>query len=1173
MPPYYTPGYGTPANPYRGAADPYWTPYKIGGIGLGLAGLGLSYFLSRDASKRTSEGTALQNPFTPDIWTSAPPPAPIAGLGGEKDRLTPYFTGSSNRVNQWGSVPYLIGKMRMYFAVAANAYTYTEGSNQFVAGVLTAGYGPVTITDLKVGDVATFAGFNQEYLAGFADNEPITYYDNDYEEKNISKELLANQEVIELVPQECDIISLDIEFPNGHQNNHAYVNQAGDIKYVKEQLTTSFHISYRLLGAAAWTVWNSSFNIIGNTDRTVRNNAKITLARGRYEVRVIRLTADSTTPDIVNQSNFAVLRGILKQNPIRRWNTSKGNQVRLAYLAYKAKATQKNNGVLSEINALAQRHVNVWNGSVWTMSPTQNPAWYFYDMLVGHAFDESVDAEDVDLDAVYAWAQYCDAKGWKINHIIDSPMEITEALNLVCRAGRAQWYQKDGKYSVVYDDVRATQVQHFTETNSREYIGSKTYPTIPNALAVRFLNEKNNYQPDLRIVYRDGYNQYSTGLNTEQIDMPGVTDPDLIYKIARYELAVMLLRPESAQVVTNLQHLTCNIGDKVRLCNTAGLLGLGSGLIQSVTTNGGGDITHITLSAYLSMVAGESYEVEVRLANGTFLTRAIVAVEGEFDTLQFVTPIPAATNPKPAVGDSVAFGYAGRIGMLCLVTGIEHLEDLEARIAMVPYSPGVFDADTTTVPAYDPAVSIPHESNWILPAPTYWTIRSDEQVLLRHSDGSLESRIVIALAPPSDIRITHYQYEYKLVGDENYIPGGADRIELGQVVISDVQDGQTYNVRIRHYAEPGKASEWLELSPHLVIGKSSPPPDVYSITKVANEPVVRFTAQYTPPDFLCFRAYWQLGASRDKDTAQILAAQIVNNQISVASLPKTLVSLGLVMVDVAGNESTNIKWITIDLTSITDTNLLITEHFDPLFPGVITNGTISGGDIVADDNGALMWNANVLTPMWSANDSLMMWNATYLDLIYEFDYAPPSWLGNSVFDIIARYGEEIKVFAPQGYLLTCRVLGGDSFMWVSGGDSLPMWNSNDTVLMWDTSDPFTVWQGTREGKIELINFKLIVYGGILQPVIDEVAFSIDVPDIQETLDDIEILPGGSRLPITQLYREIKNCAITLQYSGVYPDAERYLVMDKDSVSGPLIQVFDSFGASTGGIVDATIKGY
>lgn len=1166
----YTPGWGTPANPYKGAAQPHWNPLGLLG---GAAGLGLLWFLSRDQQKKTSEGSALQNNFTPGIWINNPPPVPTDGLGGAKDRLTNFYTGTSNRPNPWGAIPYLCGDMRMYMSVAANPYTYLQGSDQYVTGILTAGFGPVTMTNLKIGADSTYTGFTHEYLSGSSDNEPITYYTKDIEEIQVAKQLLSNVDVIELVPQECDQISIDIQFDNGHQNNHAYINTAtGEVKYVKEALTTSFLIAYRVLGTAPWTVWNSSYNITGNTPNTYRNNATINVTRNRYEVKVTRLTADSTTPDIVDQSSFAALRGIRNVAPLNRFYTEKGTQVRLAYLAYKAKATQKNNGVLSEVNALMSRQVPVWNGSTWVMTDTANPAWYFVDILTGTAFGETVSKNDIDLDSIVAWANYCDTKGWKVNHVIDSETEIQEALKIICKTGRANWYMKDGKYSIVYDDVRANLIQHFTESNSREYIGSKAFPVIPNALAVRFLNEKNDYKSDLRIVYWDGFNENSTNLVVEEVDMPGTTDPDLVYKHARYELAAMRLRPETASVVTDLQHLVCNIGDKVRLCNKAGLLGLGSGIVTAVTTNGGGDVLSMTLNNTFTMSAGTIYEVEIRLADGTFMTRTVKTVDGETDTLEFLTPVPAATNPKPAKGDSVAFGTAGNIGMLMLVSDIEHMEDFEARVSMVPYSPDIFKADTETVPAYQPNISIDHESQWILPAPTFWTIRSDDGILLRRSDGSLESRIVVALAPPTDIRITHYQYEYKLTSDASWIPGGSVTIEKGQVVIDNVEDGQSYTIRIRHYAEPGKASDWLELTPYTVIGQLAPPPDVISIMRSPGTDLLQAGFEYLPADFAGFRWFYHIGSNRNRATALSLATLSLSPFVNISGLPRTALTIGCVMVDAGGRESSNPVWALVDLTDIGTENIVETIPLHPAFAGT-HNGVIIANELHATDNGALMWSSNETTLMYSADPAALFWTSTYNDLIWSFNFTPSMAYGGREFMLLMRHMQELLLTAPQGYTLEFRRTGSGA-IWTPGGDLYVFWDADDNILFWDShEDAWLPWSGQLTGRVEPLDFRLTAFGGAQEPVVQAATFIIDLPDLREDVEDAVIGVGPTLVPLVQSFTLVTHCIVTLQYSGAYPNAFTYRVTDKNAVGGVMVEVLDQAGAPTGGIVDVTVRGY
>ena len=88
--------------------------------------------------------------------------------------------------------------------------------------------------------------------------------------------------------------------------------------------------------------------------------------------------------------------------------------------------------------------------------------------------------------------------------------------------------------------------------------------------------------------------------------------------------------------------------------------------------------------------------------------------------------------------------------------------------------------------------------------------------------------------------------------------------------------------------------------------------------------------------------------------------------------------------------------------------------------------------------------------------------------------------------------------------------------------------------------------------------------------LDDIITRLDVPDINESLDDVSISDTGTRLPINQDYRVIKNVSLTLQEDG--GSAETAKVLDKDATNGPLVETLDD-GAAVSGTVDARIEGY
>lgn len=103
-----------------------------------------------------------------------PPPAPpsFGGLGGEgsfEQSQMFSITGQSNAVKKFGFVPKVYGRHRIFPVIAANPYTEIQadpetGQNvQYFYAIYDFGFGPATISDIKIGDTPIQSFANCEY--------------------------------------------------------------------------------------------------------------------------------------------------------------------------------------------------------------------------------------------------------------------------------------------------------------------------------------------------------------------------------------------------------------------------------------------------------------------------------------------------------------------------------------------------------------------------------------------------------------------------------------------------------------------------------------------------------------------------------------------------------------------------------------------------------------------------------------------------------------------------------------------------------------------------------------------------------------------------------------------------------------------------------------------------
>src|SRR5262245_11460993 len=85
------------------------------------------------------------------------------------NRETVYsIAGATNQARPFGAVPVVLGRHRIYPPYAASPYTELIGNDQYLRVVFCVGYGPLDITDLKIGEtpLASFAGVTVEVRNG-----------------------------------------------------------------------------------------------------------------------------------------------------------------------------------------------------------------------------------------------------------------------------------------------------------------------------------------------------------------------------------------------------------------------------------------------------------------------------------------------------------------------------------------------------------------------------------------------------------------------------------------------------------------------------------------------------------------------------------------------------------------------------------------------------------------------------------------------------------------------------------------------------------------------------------------------------------------------------------------------------------------------------------------------
>lgn len=340
------------------------------------------------------------------------------------------------------------------------------------------------------------------------------------------------------------------------------------------------------------------------------------VAKGQYDIRFRKITGDVSTNQRSNKLSVAQIRCTQTDE------ADYSNQLRMAV---RIKATSQLNGAIETLSALCRAKCPVWKNNAWVEEYTSNPAWWFlwfargmrdtnFDRLYGECLPDS----KIDIEAIKAWAAFCDQKNLTFNWVLDRKMSIEEVYYTIARAGRASTTWQSGKRGVVWDSENIPVTTLVTPANI--IAGSYQYSYINNEVAdeiiVNFVNRDKDYEPDTVRQVVPGTARVN---NPITLDLEGCDNPSMAGREANLIAAGQHFHRKQHSWEMDLEGMICTRGDVVQFTHDLNEWG-SSGRVLAV--NGG----TLTLDGYvapastgwMSLRAPDNTVVYVRtLASGT----------------------------------------------------------------------------------------------------------------------------------------------------------------------------------------------------------------------------------------------------------------------------------------------------------------------------------------------------------------------------------------------------------------------------------------------------------------------------------------------------------------------------------------------------------------------------
>jgi predicted phage tail protein len=659
-----------------------------------VGALGVTGFAATAVSAAAVAGTVLAS----TMLFNALVPIKQSGTAPASEKVSPSYSiqGIQNALNPGGAIPNLMGQHR--FAPPYAAFPYTEQTspggpedfypNQLFVALFNFGYGPVAISNVRLGETAIdqFPDVEIEIREGYPDDAPITIAPTQVIEDQFGGEISfdtgypdVDTSAVRTTARDITEAEVDLFWPAGLVK----FNPDGSRHLAGVTLT----IEYRLVGDVSWTL-AATPAVTNESRQPLRRQYRWELpARGQYEVKVTRLSpSDLDTSNTVDRVVWSALRGYRPESPI-------SFERPLALVAVRIKAGGQLNGMINNLNADVARVCLDWDSGtqLWVQRATRNPAaLYRYALQCNaNAFPKG-DAE-IDIAALEEWHEYCTDKGLTYDRVHDYAASLWEVLTDVARAGRATPRDNGVTWSVVVDRPQTLIVGHISPRNSWGFAGERAYVRFPEGFRVTFPDETNGYQTSERIVPWPGFEGEPE--ITEEVQLPGITNPDLIYKEARRRMYELIYRPDRYTANQDIEGLVLARGDLSVLSHDVIDRTQVAGRVKSTGATDGADF--VVLDTLVTIETAVSYAVRFRLADGTSVLRTVINTAFGETAKLWLSPDDSDTT-LPEAGDLAFFGILGSECREVIVQGIEVGDNLTARFTLLDHAPEIdtlVDAD------------------------------------------------------------------------------------------------------------------------------------------------------------------------------------------------------------------------------------------------------------------------------------------------------------------------------------------------------------------------------------------------------------------------------------------------------------------------------------------------
>lgn len=690
------------------------------------------------------------------------------------------------------------------------------------------------------------------------------------------------------------------------------------------------------IAVAGGTIKADPLNITAAQTEALRRSLRLVFpATGTYDIRIRRVSDDTDDQKILDKVTLTAIKSVTYKNPVNLQGVN-GTALRI-------KGTDQLNGSVNTFNAIVSTVIPDYDEATgtWIARVTSNPASIYRYVLQGPANSKPLQDSEVNLTDLQDWHTYCVEQGYEYNRIIDFDASVDDVLRDVASAGAASPATVDGLRTIAIDRVKSEIVQVITPRNSWGYNGELIFPDLPHAFRAQFRNKDENYIDDEALVYDDGYDANNATI-FETLDLPFCTSWDLAFMHGRRHLAQARLRPENHVVMMDIENLVALRGNRVLLAHDVPVIAVGDARIKTVIydSNSPQHITGFTTDDVITIPDGAVYYVRCRLSDGSWLYKPLTTAIGSTQTFTFATPfvrIYSADSPTEELfqpGDLLYVVQTDNEKDM-IITRIEREDDFVARITMQDYeADAILAAQNTTIPAFVSGVTTPLE--FIRPVPPVLIgAQSDENVMIKNSDGTFTQRAVFTLENLNDGELT-VNVQIRKTGSVNYSPANVLFASPTQVILTGMDDQSHYDINIRYQRVGGNVQSLpLQINNYFFIGASSDPSDPTGFVMSISDNTEIF--EFDPcPDIDYDHSEIRYSALFSGAAWDTMTPFKTNLKVNTVIAPFVAGTYMLKHYDILGNESVNAAQI-VTMTANNIQNVVAVLQQDSTFTGTKDN--------------------------------------------------------------------------------------------------------------------------------------------------------------------------------------------------------------------------------------------